>query len=72
MINVKGTLIANRSRAINCRLQIYSTTPPSGQNYFRSDFTAVKNDQNLHRVNTSYVTKVVEKQQILIVKNFQV
>jgi hypothetical protein len=27
---------------------------------------------NLHRVNTSCVTKVVEKQQILIVKNFQV
>jgi hypothetical protein len=26
----------------------------------------------LHRVNTSHVTKVVEKQQILIVKNFQV
>jgi hypothetical protein len=47
-------------------------TPPSGQNYFRSHFTAIKNDQNLHRVNTSYVTKVVEKQQILIVKNFQV
>jgi hypothetical protein len=41
-------------------------------NYCRSHFTAVKNDQNLHRVNTSYVTKVLEKQQILIVKNFQV
>jgi hypothetical protein len=42
--------------------------PPSGQNYFRSHFTAVKNDQNFPRVNTSYITKVVEKQQILIVK----
>jgi hypothetical protein len=28
--------------------------------------------RNLHRVNTSCVTKVVEKQQLLIVKNFQV
>jgi hypothetical protein len=27
--------------------------------------------QNLHRVNTSYVTKVVEKQRILIAKTFK-
>jgi hypothetical protein len=46
-------------------------TPPSGQNYFQSHFTAVKNDQNLHGVNTSYFTKVVEKQKILIVKTFK-
>jgi hypothetical protein len=32
----------------------------------------VKNDQKLHSVNTSYATRVVEKQQILIVKIFAV
>ena len=40
----------------------------SGRNYFRSHFTSVKNDQKLHCVITSYATKVVEKQQILILK----
>jgi hypothetical protein len=65
-----STLIENRSRATNWLLQICSTTPSSGQNYFWPHFSAVKNDHNLHRVNTSYIPEVVEEQHILIVKHF--
>ena len=50
MKNVNVTLIANRCRATDWLPQIYSKAPPSGQNYFRSDFKTVKIANNLRKV----------------------
>jgi hypothetical protein len=58
-----GDAYNSHTRVVLCLLY-----DAGGQNYFRSHFFFVKNEKKLHSANTSYATKVVEKQQILIVK----